>query len=1341
MVIFSANLLAGVGKSMVLASAVKKLEDEVDLDDTIVLYLSCDMMQSGELGESQQSLTTIGNTLMYQLYEYAAADEDDPTTLEDCNKVFTNPKQKKVSRVISSNKREETLPDLADALENLSLNLDMYVILVVDAVDRMTDEDQEEFYNNLQDLVKRGEGDNGDDSGNESDSDDDEDDSHFRILVGCRPGTTFYRRASKGATIDVGDLNGNDIDLKLTAELDKMTGWSTSEKEEAKAMILDKSASLFKYVVQVAIPFIQQPFQRPLSNRLKDLPEGMGETYKQAIQALPPNYLDLLRTALSWTLLAPGPVKVLEVMEAFTGEYLVPRDEAIQRIASEKEDDSYQKSASELEIAQLKAASGPFLNVWQEYGGQSFVNLKDPYQVKHFCLHDAENIKAEEASDDAICPRCKESMNTSRTLSVSEKQGHLDLAITLVRHLNSPLFQQRFNLCLTDQEKEAASKNGKSPEDEGYSSESHLEGNANSAGEAATVNGDTSEDREVSHEPNNHDGEQNGEMSTKDVDGSLSKANTDDDADESMDDEDRGDINLTSNTDEKGGDNAESTQDEDIRYLRYEMYYWYYHLREAEALWTPEERASNQDWAMLMTELDHFVDDNIEAFNEWQTFMFWQNDHKRGDIPWKPIHIAAYLGLTSWAEHLIAKGANLTEKCLNCNPLQAAALIAKSSSMLKLLLEHGVDLNDEEDDVIPAFHSWIWRDASYSSMELMVQHGADLKMADKMNGWTAMHYFANKGEDPKVLELFMDSQDPGNRANINAEDRDGETPLHTLLSRREVPENLLKAFVAKGANVNAEDKDSQRPLHEASIWGDANIIRIILPQITEIDDPDKRGRTALHEAAWPGYKECVQLLVENNADPNGTDFHNRTPLFFACLGSSQHTKDTIKFLLETLRRKGVPISEINKATKRLRTPLRQAAAHGFTETVKELLQMISSADNLDRAAMIDKADTRKGRNALHCAAYRGQTDCVRLLLDEGAEVNIKDHGGKTPLVLAYEQWTLSSQSSFEDIVDMFVEKDPAVAVRDNELLATAAVTGSKRILEKLHNLEADFNRPDRYGWTPIMLAKQFHRKDAVAFLKQQAAWAASLPSRWVDPPTGITLAADGLSLTAEGDEFLAISANKPLPAGLERYYFEVTSKKVDIEGVEIAEYPFMAVGFCTLGASAINYPGWPSPTRAPSARSWAYHGDDGGMGDSATRFNFDDERRYKPGDTVGCGVDFNKCTMWFTKNGERHDWEFREVRGRLFPVLGVGARLDLETNFGSKPFLWQDDGSSDSSDADDEGSSDEDEDEGGDGEDEADGKDDKSGKKKGDRDEEEEGDSEGQDDEDKDEDDNSDDSE
>src|SRR6185436_2782315 len=102
-----------------------------------------------------------------------------------------------------------------------------------------------------------------------------------------------------------------------------------------------------------------------------------------------------------------------------------------------------------------------------------------------------------------------------------------------------------------------------------------------------------------------------------------------------------------------------------------------------------------------------------------------------------------------------------------------------------------------------------------------------------------------------------------------------------------------------------------------------------------------RGRTALHVAAWGGYKDCISLLLGQGADLNKTDGHNRTPFFFACLGKSE---DTAMMILEKLLEKDVPLEEINKPTKRGRTPLRQTASRGHVRVAEKLLSLGMTAE-------------------------------------------------------------------------------------------------------------------------------------------------------------------------------------------------------------------------------------------------------------------------------------------------------------------------------------------------------------------------------------------------------------
>lgn len=86
----------GFGKSTLLATVVEQLgvEEAGDHPSTL-LYLSCGMNGRGQASGAAPTVDEVCHTLLYQLYRLAAEDESRIKLLEDCNKVFKNPKASK----------------------------------------------------------------------------------------------------------------------------------------------------------------------------------------------------------------------------------------------------------------------------------------------------------------------------------------------------------------------------------------------------------------------------------------------------------------------------------------------------------------------------------------------------------------------------------------------------------------------------------------------------------------------------------------------------------------------------------------------------------------------------------------------------------------------------------------------------------------------------------------------------------------------------------------------------------------------------------------------------------------------------------------------------------------------------------------------------------------------------------------------------------------------------------------------------------------------------------------------------------------------------------------------
>ena len=77
------------------------------------------------------------------------------------------------------------------------------------------------------------------------------------------------------------------------------------------------------------------------------------------------------------------------------------------------------------------------------------------------------------------------------------------------------------------------------------------------------------------------------------------------------------------------------------------------------------------------------------------------------------------------------------------------------------------------------------------------------------------------------------------------------------------------------------------------------------------------------------------------------------------------------------------------------TPLNEAAFHGEQEILKLLL---------DRGARVSHP-SRDGNTALHTAAFLCRTEMVELLLDRGASTETKNARGETPIDVVSGEWS------------------------------------------------------------------------------------------------------------------------------------------------------------------------------------------------------------------------------------------------------------------------------------------------------------------------------------------------
>ena len=108
---------------------------------------------------------------------------------------------------------------------------------------------------------------------------------------------------------------------------------------------------------------------------------------------------------------------------------------------------------------------------------------------------------------------------------------------------------------------------------------------------------------------------------------------------------------------------------------------------------------------------------------------------------------------------------------------------------------------------------------------------------------------------------------------------------------------------------------------------------------------------------------------------------------------------------------------------------------------------------------------------------------IEVLIQQGADVNIKSGKGNTALVIA-------SKNGYNDVVEVLLEGGADVHQKDNDgntALLWAAEKGHKGIVEMLLQNGADVNHKTDDGWTALAGASYFVHKEVVEMLLQNGA--------------------------------------------------------------------------------------------------------------------------------------------------------------------------------------------------------------------------------------------------------------
>lgn len=245
---------------------------------------------------------------------------------------------------------------------------------------------------------------------------------------------------------------------------------------------------------------------------------------------------------------------------------------------------------------------------------------------------------------------------------------------------------------------------------------------------------------------------------------------------------------------------------------------------------------------------------------------------------------------------------------------------------------------------------------------------------------------------------------------LNAKNVEGRTVLHTVVealhwSPRHL-DSLKTLLVAPGVDLNSQDHFGDTPLHIAAVNGSIDAVRVILTHSPDVMLTNSLGETPLDAAAKQGHQEIVRkisdvaliksvcsgnlskvktLLKDATVTPNGLKeaFHAASSL----LGGPQIE------ILKTIIITGVDINAKSDDGRN--------ALHKCIEGLQLTYNHMDTLRLLVKQKGIDiNAQDHYGLTPLHVAASIGNRDAIACLLDNGANINLKNCRGENPLDFA-----------------------------------------------------------------------------------------------------------------------------------------------------------------------------------------------------------------------------------------------------------------------------------------------------------------------------------------------------
>ncbi|KAI3323848.1 ankyrin [Xylariaceae sp. AK1471] len=389
---------------------------------------------------------------------------------------------------------------------------------------------------------------------------------------------------------------------------------------------------------------------------------------------------------------------------------------------------------------------------------------------------------------------------------------------------------------------------------------------------------------------------------------------------------------------------------------------------------------------------------------------------------------------------------------------------------------------------------------------------------NQVNGWTALHTAARWGHE-KLASLLLEM---GAAVNMPTQTKNASA---VMLAVNWGHNSVIARLIEWGADVNQAANEHwvrNTPLHIAAALENTGTLHLLLLYGAAVRATNLEGKMPLDVAVKHQHKSSMVILQEfaglarNNVgrgirsrilEFQMGDFVDRSGEIHLDAGALWATSRghvaVAEYLLDIDQRL------VDVCSDDFWSLLHIAAWNGNIDSVKLLLE---------RGAQVDSCTKDRGCTPLHLAAQRGHQEIVKLLLDRGAELYTQTHRGSTARMLAIR----GNHQHVARVIDEHAKKGPKGFHRD----ANAPIRRSLPIprrrerqvsLENYHFQERDENdssdeRVQHDGRAGHLSEIKSNFGDRRTFTLLITAWKDWCESRRSDVPVKIAIIDTGLDL-------------------------------------------------------------------------------------------------------------------------------------------------------------------------------------------------------------------------------------